>query len=550
MQRSLFFLVAILLCVLQIAADDYSAWMSRVDDKSYVSQLSIPGAHDAGTGHGTSTDAFARTQDLTITEMWNKGIRAFDLRPAVDGETLRIYHGVATTNLTLNDALTTLCNLLDSHPSEMAVVLIRHETEADDGNSNWKNMMTAILSTAPVSKHTVAFKPLLTMSQARGKMLVLSRDSYRSLPIGGYIDNWNSNPNFADQQSGQIKGSSSTTPCYIQDYYDCSASGASATKSAAVQTLLEFSCAQNTDPSIWVINHTSGYSKTLFSIPTRDGYRDNAATQNSLVLNYLSSHSGATGIILMDCAGADRSGDYNTKGESLAAAIVNSNFRDGPNTPYFRALTAIELNVKRCITTEVNGTKYYLTTTGYLTDDPSSASTFMFKKVEGGLYKYGYQFREICFARPPVAGNPVLKGGYLITDDKSKRNDWEAQVFMLGTDGKYAVRATNAPGGTEGMAVNAQTFWAVYDSGSEVTAGYAKEPQYVWQIEEPPADITGIGNREQRTEKDSRPLTLDSRLIYDLAGRKLSDFNSSTLQTFNSFPRGLYIVGGRKVMKR
>ncbi|MBP5628240.1 MAG: hypothetical protein J6X27_00145 [Bacteroidaceae bacterium] len=534
MQRILLSLFIILLCALQTRADDYSAWMSRIDDKVYVSQLSIPGAHDAGTGHGTSTDAFARTQNLTITEMWNKGIRAFDLRPAVDGEVLRIYHGVAGTNLTLNDALTSLCSLLDSHPTEMAVVVIRHETEADDGNADWKTMMTTLLSTAPVSKHTVAFKPLLTMSQGRGKMLVLSRDSYRSLPIGGYIYNWNSNPNFADQQGGQIKGSSSTAPCYIQDYYDCSMSGGPATKSRAVQAMLDFSSTQNTDPGIWAINHTSGYSKTLFSIPTRDGYRDNAATQNGALLDYLSTHGGSTGIVMMDCAGVDQSGSYNVKGGLLAAAIINNNFREGPNTAYFRALTSIEINVKRCITTEVNGTKYYLTTAGYLTDDAADASTFIFKKVEGGAYKYGYQFREICFARPPVAGNPVLNGGYLITDSKNKRNDWEAQVFMLGIDGKYAVRATNAAGGTEGMAVNAQTFWAVYSKDSQVAAGYAMEPQFIWQIEEPPVEVA---------VKDVRNVQghIEIAKAYDLYGRRV-DAQTRT--------HGLYIVGGRKVMQR
>ena len=35
-------------------------------------------------------------------------------------------------------------------------------------------------------------------------------------------------------------------------------------------------------------------SKSLFGVPTRDGYRDNAATQNGVVLDYLSTHGGAT----------------------------------------------------------------------------------------------------------------------------------------------------------------------------------------------------------------------------------------------------------------
>lgn len=534
MHRILFFLAVMVLGILRIGADNENAWMSRVDDDAYLSLLSIPGAHDAGTGHGTSTDAFARTQDLTITEMWNKGIRAFDFRPAVDGTTLRIYHGVARTNLTLNDALATLSSLLDTYPTETAIILIRHETEGDDGNSEWGNLMTTLLTTTPVSNHIITFRPLLKMKQVRGRMLVLSRDSYRSSPIGGYIYNWNSSANFADQKGGQINGTSSSTntTCYIQDFYDCSSSGGLTTKTQAVQTMLDFSCVQNTDPSIWVINHTSGYSKTLFSVPTRDGYRENAATQNTVVLDYLSSHSGTTGIIMMDCAGVNRSGNYNTNGESLATALIENNFRDGPNTPYFRALTSVDVNVKRCITTEVGGTKYYLTTEGYLTADPADASTFIFKKVNGGLYKTGFQFREVYFAHPPVAGNPTLNTGHIVVNELQKRNDWEAQVFMLNADGLYAVRATNAAGGTEGWAVNAQTFWGVYDNGTEVTAGYSLTPQYVWRIEEPSVEVAV---HDLRTAQGDEPTA-----AYDLSGRKVDAHNLS---------RGIYIVGGQKVKR-
>ena len=52
-----------------------SSWMSGVGDNTFVSQMSIPGVHDAGTGHGFTTlygiigDQFARTQDKTLTQM-------------------------------------------------------------------------------------------------------------------------------------------------------------------------------------------------------------------------------------------------------------------------------------------------------------------------------------------------------------------------------------------------------------------------------------------------------------------------------------------------
>ncbi|MBR4782373.1 MAG: hypothetical protein IK023_00600 [Bacteroidaceae bacterium] len=527
-----------------IADDDNSAWMSRVDDNAYVSQLSIPGAHDAATGHGTDLDAFARTQDLTLTELWNLGVRAFDFRPAVDGTELRIYHGTVKTNLTLSNALTTLCNLLDSHPSELAIVVIRHETEADDNNSGWNNMMTTLLSSAPVNKHTVAFKPLLQMAQARGKLLVLSRNAYRSSPIGGFIYNWSSDADFEKQKKSEIKGPASTASCYIQDFYDMSASGAPATKSSSVQTLFNYTSTQNTDPALWAINHTSGYSITLFSAATRDGYRENAATQNSALLSLLSQHAGATGIVMMDCAGVDHSGSYDTKGLALTTALVRNNFIDGPNTPYFRALTTVEAGVKRSITTEINNVKYYLTTEGYISDDPADAGAFTFKKVKGDAFLYAFQFREAYFTNPPVGGNPTLNPGHICCNRELKRSNWEAQVFMQNGDGLYAVRATNAPGGTTDWAINANTYWTVFTTGTQPEAGYATAPNYIWQIEEVPAEsaIHDVQTTDANSGVNGQwPMSKDQ--LFDLSGRKISQSQLSNLK-----PKGIYIWKGQKVM--
>ena len=124
-----------------------SSWMNNVPDNTYVSQMSIPGVHDAGTGHGFTTlygiigDQFARTQDKTLTQMWNSGIRCFDLRPAVDDNDLRICHGYVSTNLMFSTAISTLCGLLDQYPSETAIIVIRHESEGDSGSGNWNTLI-------------------------------------------------------------------------------------------------------------------------------------------------------------------------------------------------------------------------------------------------------------------------------------------------------------------------------------------------------------------------------------------------------------------------
>ena len=79
-------LLAIAFCLMQAAGilplqADNAAWMGSIPDNTFVSQLSIPGSHDAGTGHGVnnvyvvvSGNTYAKTQDKTLTEQWNSGV--------------------------------------------------------------------------------------------------------------------------------------------------------------------------------------------------------------------------------------------------------------------------------------------------------------------------------------------------------------------------------------------------------------------------------------------------------------------------------------------
>ncbi len=476
-----------LLCVsIPAVSDDNSAWMQRVSDDTFVSQLSLPGTHDSGTGHGTSMDSFGRTQDVNLTDQWNSGIRVFDLRPSVDDNQLRIYHGILSTDLYLSDAFATLCGLLDSHPTEFAIVIIRHEDDHDGGNSAWNDLMKNMVTSEPVKSHAVNYTPMAKMGDVRGKLLILSRDAYYSRPTGGFITGWGFSADFNNQKGGKIKGVGTEGPVYIQDYYDVSGSGAPATKTASIQRLLQFSCAENTDPNLWVINQTSGYSKTLFGASTRDGYRDNAATQNTAVINYLNAHTGPTGMILMDCAGVDRSGDYNVNGQALTNALIANNFKEGPNADYFRALNAITPNAKYCISTTLNNKKYFLTTTGYLTDDESKAGAFTFKRVVGEAYYFGYNLTEAYFTNPGLNGSTaILNPGHLNTNSSQKRTNWEAQVLFLNKAGKYAIRATNAPGGTSSWGLTAGTFWTANNSNDGPLAEYSNSQDYIWSIEEP-----------------------------------------------------------------
>ena len=92
--------------------------------------------------------------------------------------------------------------------------------------------------------------------------------------------------------------------------------------------MLDFSTqlhAARTLGNYWIINHTSGYTKSA----SVNGNRECAASTNKAVIDYLAdeSHWGPTGIVMMDFAGTDRSGDYDVMGQTLVETIIDLNFR-------------------------------------------------------------------------------------------------------------------------------------------------------------------------------------------------------------------------------
>ncbi len=546
-RRSLLPLLFSLFPLSPLFADDNAAWMQRVADDAYISQLTIPGTHDSGTGHGfqgflglMGGDSYARTQDKSITEQWQSGIRCFDLRPCVDGSDLRINHGSIQTKLTLSEAFNTLCGLLDQHPTELAIVIIRHETDGDDGDASWNTKMKTMLKAEPVASHAVAFKPTLKMMEARGKLLILSRDAYDTTPVGGFITGWGHTTDFNNQKNGRIKGrtSSQEATCYIQDFFDCTASGAKEEKRRSIRTLMSFFAEQNISTRIWCINHTSAYSLTesLFGnqVSTSDGYRDNASTQNAALLDFLADHSGPLGIIVMDFAGVNESKGYPVKSLSLTNALIENNFR---TSDYAAAMAAITSGRVYRIFTQQGRKKYYLTAEGTLTTTLEEAAKLTFRRVKGEEFSYGFKLQSVCFTNPDMQdGQVVLNSGRIRPNDQpTPRDTWEAQVFLRNAEGYYAIRSTNAEGGDSGWALAAKTFWTVVNGATGLEPAYTFERPYIWQIEEPSPDVDAINEvaPDNVTASPSRQLN-----AYDLSGRPLP-----------VIPRkGIVIIGGRKVV--
>lgn len=308
------FLLFYILCNIGCAFADVtpSNWMSGLNDNIFIAQMSLPGAHNAATGHGFSGigaiigAATGKCQDKEISGLWDAGVRVFDLRPSADGDNCTINHGSLSTNTNLREALSTITGRLQSYPTEFAIILMRKE----DGDADtWKTKVSTIVNS--ISQYVMPFRQNLRLGDVRGKVLILSRDYFAD---GYKIDYW------TDNTTRDVR-SANGVDFVVQDYYQVEDTNA---KSTAIANILSESRTNNSTSRMF-INHTSGYTGTT---GTNSNINSNASTSNAIALNTINANPGPTGVVLMDFAGSN---SYN--GANLVNAIIAQNSNIATSSP-------------------------------------------------------------------------------------------------------------------------------------------------------------------------------------------------------------------------
>ena len=308
-------------------------WITPLDGSIYVSQMSIPGSHDAATGEDMATiigDIFAQTQEQTLQTQWNLGIRAFDLRPAIYkaifGSTheLWLYHGMTRVSISWATAMNTIKANLTDHPGEFAIVLFRHEDESTAGkDNNTTNFNTYMTNWVNANKAwIVEWRPDITIDECRGKLILISR--FNGSWDYGCFTGWSHAAEGSKTTVSNASGSQTGT-MYVQDYYNPSSHD---TKFTSITKYLDIAHQFHTDEALknhWMLNHVSGYVGSS----TSNTYRANAAAQNPKVIEYLNNriYPGSTGILLFDYSGAATSGSYNVQGDVMLQTVIDNNYK-------------------------------------------------------------------------------------------------------------------------------------------------------------------------------------------------------------------------------
>lgn len=184
----------------------------------------------------------------------------------------------------------------------------------------------------------VDFRPDITVGQLRGRILLLSRDKYDSVPHGAFVEGWRHDGIIDTANPATIQGCTQKGSLLVQDLYDTSQEADMEAKTKAMQQLFLLGTrrkANETGRYTWMINHTSGYSITSTEytkepVSTTEGYRANAAKTNLLMAKLLEGRAaegrrGGAGIVMMDFGGTDRSGCQDVYGLRLVNDVIKNN---------------------------------------------------------------------------------------------------------------------------------------------------------------------------------------------------------------------------------
>lgn len=318
---------------------DGNNWITPLDGSIYVSQMSIPGSHDAATGEDMATfvgDMFAQTQEKTLQVQWDLGVRCFDLRPAIytgnSTPELWLYHGATRVSISWATAMNTIKSNLTSHPGEFAIVLFRHEDEStSDKNTNSDDFNTYMTAWVNANKDWIVdWKPDITIDECRGKLILISR--FGGSWEYGCFTGW-SHDEAGTTTTVRNANSSVTGTMYVQDYYSFSSLE---TKYNAIVKYLDIAQKfhiEDSQKNCWMLNHVSGYASTVLSSSRL--YMQNAEYQNPKIISYLNTRDvGSTGILLFDYSGAATAKygtlfptTYNVQGDVMLQTVIDNNYK-------------------------------------------------------------------------------------------------------------------------------------------------------------------------------------------------------------------------------
>lgn len=164
-------------------------WITRLDDDILLGGLSIPGAANAFSSAYTdaTNSQYYRTQSKSFTELWNMGVRCFELvsdRPrygstSLGGEILKC--NTAELGVSLNTAIQDILSQLEKSSGEFAMVILTYQPEGrrnyDRSPYDYMQSLIKYYDSTLDPDDLVLYSPNLRVGEARGKLMIVARPS-------------------------------------------------------------------------------------------------------------------------------------------------------------------------------------------------------------------------------------------------------------------------------------------------------------------------------------------------------------------------------------
>lgn len=267
-------------------------WMSDVDDDVAFTAMTIPGTHDSGSTY-EPVSGTAKTQNLSISNQLNIGVRYLDIRLRHYNDALVVHHGAVYQHLNFDDVLEAVTDFLTLHPTETILMEVSEEYEPANNTQTFEKAFVSYKNKSQYSDFWWGHSYLPKLGDARGKIVLFRRFS-GSFQVSGGIDitGWSDNAEFDLSDSRNVT-------IHVQDYYKVSASTNDNKWDAILKNLQ--SAEQNDDTLS--ISFTSGY-RSILGIPDIPGVADDI---NQRLINYFQSGTSQShyGIIVSDFTSSD-----------------------------------------------------------------------------------------------------------------------------------------------------------------------------------------------------------------------------------------------------
>lgn len=255
-------------------------WMGQLDlsaDPS-LAEITLPGTHDTATWAASKA---SKCQTLDLAGQLQAGIRWFDLRLAVSGDDLRIWHGSERQDVYLaRDLLPVIKTFLDTHPTETVVLCATNVSWSYD-YAEFDGQLHKLLM-AGVTPNKLYDRPACPKVSALAGCVVLMRTD-KEATFGLMALNW------PDDRKGTVWNDSGSFLYSVQNAYRFGSDYLSA-KWALIHAQLE--CARlRQDGAGWYVNFTSA-SRAPITDPDEIALNENQHGMNYLLHGYLCEQVG------------------------------------------------------------------------------------------------------------------------------------------------------------------------------------------------------------------------------------------------------------------